>query len=101
MTAPKTITETNYSELELINRGKVRDIYRVGDKTLLLVTTDRLSAFDCILPTPIQSKGFVLTAISEFWFDFLRRITENRAHSCLAGRGQGGHTWSAAPAPLP
>lgn len=77
MTAVKTVTETNYSDLQLINRGKVRDIYQVDDKTLLLVTTDRLSAFDCILPTPIEQKGFVLTAISEFWFGFLRDITVN------------------------
>lgn len=77
MIAPRTVSETNYADLQLINRGKVRDIYSVDDNTLLLVTTDRLSAFDCILPTPIEKKGFVLTAISEFWFGFLKHITEN------------------------
>lgn len=75
MTAPKTVTRTDYPQLELLNRGKVRDIYRVDDKTLLLVTTDRISAFDCILPTAIPQKGFVLTAISQFWFDFLKHLT--------------------------
>ncbi len=77
MTASGTVTETNYDRLELINRGKVRDIYRVDDKTLLLVTTDRISAFDCILPTAIPKKGFVLTAISQFWFEFLRPVTDH------------------------
>lgn len=75
MNAPKTVTETNFTQLKLVSRGKVRDIYEVGDKTLLLVTTDRISAFDCILPSPIPQKGFVLTAISEFWFEFLQRLT--------------------------
>jgi phosphoribosylaminoimidazole-succinocarboxamide synthase len=75
MNAPKTVSETNFSRLKLLSRGKVRDIYEVSDKTLLLVATDRISAFDCILPTPIPEKGFVLTAISEFWFDFLQHVT--------------------------
>src|SRR5262245_26676990 len=77
MTAPKTITETNFSQLELLSRGKVRDVYQVNGKYLLLVATDRISAFDCILPTPIEMKGFVLTAISEFWFDFLQHLTDH------------------------
>jgi phosphoribosylaminoimidazole-succinocarboxamide synthase len=77
MSAPKTVTETNFPRLKLLSRGKVRDIYEVNDKTLLLVATDRISAFDCILPTPVGQKGFVLTAISEFWFDFLRHVTEH------------------------
>jgi len=77
MNAPKTVTETNFNGLKLLSRGKVRDIYEVDDKTLLLVTTDRISAFDCILPSPIPKKGFVLTAISEFWFEFLQHLTDH------------------------
>jgi phosphoribosylaminoimidazole-succinocarboxamide synthase len=63
--------------LPLINQGKVRDIYDIDDKTMLLVTTDRLSAFDVILPTPIQDKGAVLTQIANFWFDKLGHIVPN------------------------
>lgn len=55
--------------LELLNRGKVRDIYAVGDDELLIVTSDRLSAFDVILPDPIPGKGVVLTQVANFWFD--------------------------------
>ncbi len=77
MNAPKTVSETNFSLLKLLSRGKVRDIYEVSDQTLLLVATDRISAFDCILPTPIPEKGFVLTAISEFWFNFLQQVTDH------------------------
>jgi len=77
MTAPTTVTETNFPQLKLASRGKVRDIYEVNDKTLLLVTTDRISAFDCILPTPIRQKGFVLTALSQFWFKFLQHLTDH------------------------
>ena len=55
------------SGLTLFNRGKVRDIYDLGDK-LLLVASDRISAFDVILPTPIPGKGKILTQLSEFWF---------------------------------
>ena len=60
-------------ELKLINRGKVRDIYDLGD-SLLFVATDRLSAFDVVLPDGIPGKGKVLTQISLFWFDFLKGI---------------------------
>jgi phosphoribosylaminoimidazole-succinocarboxamide synthase len=68
-----TILETNLSGLELYARGKVRDVYRLDDK-LLIVATDRISAFDYILPTGIPDKGKVLTQLSVFWFDFLRDI---------------------------
>src|ERR671915_601078 len=71
--APPVVTETRLEGLELLNRGKVRDLYTVGDD-LLIVTTDRISAFDHILPTPIPGKGAVLTAMSAFWFDFLAGI---------------------------
>lgn len=64
--------------MPLLNRGKVRDIYAVDDKHLLIVTTDRLSAFDVILPTPIPGKGEVLTRISDFWFARLSHILPNQ-----------------------
>ena len=60
--------ESKITSLPLLNRGKVRDIYEVDDQHLLIVTTDRLSAFDVILPTPIPDKGRVLTEVSNFWF---------------------------------
>ena len=60
--------ESNISNLELINRGKVRDIYAVDDDHMLIVTSDRLSAFDVVLSQPIPGKGAVLNALSEFWF---------------------------------
>ena len=77
MSVSSTVSNTSLSELSLLHRGKVRDVYRVSDSQLLLVATDRISAFDCILPTPIERKGAVLTAISAFWFDKLRDITPN------------------------
>lgn len=61
----------------LIHRGKVRDVYAVDDKRLLLVATDRISAFDCVLPTLIPDKGRVLTQISAFWFSKLSGIVPN------------------------
>ncbi|MFI5126635.1 MAG: phosphoribosylaminoimidazolesuccinocarboxamide synthase [Candidatus Acidiferrales bacterium] len=65
-----TISQTDFPGLKLLARGKVRDIYELGDR-LLIVATDRLSAFDVILPTPIPDKGRVLTQLSLFWFDKL------------------------------
>ena len=64
-------------DLPLIHRGKVRDIYAVGDNHLLIVTTDRLSAFDVVLPDPIPGKGAVLTEVSNFWFRQTSRIIKN------------------------
>jgi phosphoribosylaminoimidazole-succinocarboxamide synthase len=64
-------------ELPLVHRGKVRDIYAVGDDHLLIVTTDRLSAFDVVLPDPIPGKGAVLTAVSNFWFEQTSRVVRN------------------------
>jgi len=72
-----TIFETDLSDLQLIKRGKVRDIYAVGDNKLLIVTTDRLSAFDVILPNPIPDKGKVLNQISLFWFERFKNILPN------------------------
>jgi phosphoribosylaminoimidazole-succinocarboxamide synthase len=77
MTGTSAISETQISELTLIHRGKVRDVYEIDDDTLLFVATDRLSAFDCILPTPIPHKGAVLTALSEFWFRKLEHIVDH------------------------
>ncbi len=70
------VLRTEFDGLKLLNRGKVRDIYEVDGK-LLLVATDRISAFDCILPDGIPNKGKVLTGLSRFWFDFTRRIVPN------------------------
>jgi phosphoribosylaminoimidazole-succinocarboxamide synthase len=67
------VMETNLTGLKLLGRGKVRDIYEVGDR-LLIVATDRLSAFDVVLPTPIPDKGRVLTQLSLFWFEKLADI---------------------------
>lgn len=77
MTGASTVSETLIPGIELVHRGKVRDVYRVDDATYLLVATDRLSAFDCILPTPIERKGEVLTQISAFWFDKLASVARN------------------------
>ena len=77
MSAINAVSETNVIGLPLIHRGKVRDVYQVGDSHLLLVATDRISAFDCILPNPIPLKGNILTALSVFWFDLLNDITKH------------------------
>ena len=73
----KLLFSSRLQALPAIKRGKVRDIYRVGDEFLLIVATDRLSAFDVILPTPIPGKGRVLTSLSSFWFGRTRHIIEN------------------------
>ncbi|MDT8387258.1 MAG: phosphoribosylaminoimidazolesuccinocarboxamide synthase [Thiogranum sp.] len=69
--------ETSLTSLPLVARGKVRDIYAVGDEHLLIVTTDRLSAFDVVLPDPIPGKGAVLAAVSSFWFARTRDTVPN------------------------
>jgi len=76
VTAP--LFNSSINSLPLLNRGKVRDIYSVDDERLLIVTTDRLSAFDVVLPTPIPGKGEVLTRISDFWFAKLSHILPNQ-----------------------
>ncbi len=63
--------------LPLYKRGKVRDLYQVGDDRLLVISTDRISAFDVVLPTPIPEKGLVLTGLSVFWFERTARIVPN------------------------
>ena len=69
--------ESSIASLPLLGRGKVRDIYAVDEQRLLIVTTDRLSAFDVILPDPIPGKGEVLTAVANFWFDKLAHVIPN------------------------
>jgi phosphoribosylaminoimidazole-succinocarboxamide synthase len=75
MTGTRTVAETSLPGLRLARRGKVRDVYEVDDTRLLVVATDRISAFDCVLPTQIERKGEVLTALSRFWFERLAHIT--------------------------
>ena len=77
MSAAPTLLQTSLSDLKLHRRGKVRDVYEVDEDSLLIVATDRISAFDCILPTPIERKGEVLTALSEFWFEQLKDVVAN------------------------
>jgi phosphoribosylaminoimidazole-succinocarboxamide synthase len=73
-----TLYESNIQSLPLLHKGKVRDIYAVDDKRMLIVTTDRLSAFDVVMPTPIPGKGKVLTAVADFWFRKLADILPNQ-----------------------
>jgi phosphoribosylaminoimidazole-succinocarboxamide synthase len=75
MTGTRTVAETALQGLNLLRRGKVRDVYEADEEHLLIVATDRISAFDCILPTQIERKGEVLTALSRFWFERLSGIT--------------------------
>ncbi len=77
-----TVYRTDLGSLEKIHQGKVRDIYAVDAETMLIVTTDRLSAFDVVLPDPIPEKGRVLTRISSYWFERTRHIVPNH----LTGR---------------
>lgn len=81
MIAPEALYQSNLPSLTLRARGKVRDIYHVDDKHMLIVTTDRLSAFDVILPDPIPGKGRMLTGISNFWFDKLSYVIPNHLAS--------------------
>ncbi len=100
MTGALPVSESTIDGLKLLHRGKVRDVYEVDDQRLLLVASDRISAFDCILPTLIPNKGKILTQLSRFWFEKLSTVTENhlittdinemptviRDHPELAGR---------------
>src|SRR2546429_9004744 len=74
MASVAPVVETSFSNLKLLRRGKVRDVYEVDADRLLIVATDRISAFDSISPTPIERKGEVLTALSRFWFSKLGHI---------------------------
>ena len=78
MDTKDALFETSISELPLIGRGKVRDIYSVDDDHLLIVTTDRLSAYDVVMPDPVPGKGEILTRISLFWFRMMSDIIDNQ-----------------------
>jgi phosphoribosylaminoimidazole-succinocarboxamide synthase len=82
MMASDTVFRTALTGLKLLHAGKVRDNYAVDDQSMLIVTTDRMSAFDVVLPDPIPDKGRTLTQISNFWFDRTRHIVPNH----LTGR---------------
>ncbi len=77
MACAAPVVETTLSDLQLVRRGKVRDVYAVDEESLLIVATDRISAFDSVSPTPIERKGEVLTALSRFWFAKLGHIVPN------------------------
>jgi phosphoribosylaminoimidazole-succinocarboxamide synthase len=77
MMSAAPVVSTTLTNLNLLRRGKVRDVYEVNNDELLIVATDRISAFDCVLPTPIARKGEVLTALSSFWFGKLDHIVPN------------------------
>jgi len=72
-----TVVQTSFSDIKLVRRGKVRDVYAVDEDTLLIVATDRISAFDVVLPNAIPEKGRVLTALTLFWLDLIRDIVPN------------------------
>ena len=74
---PEALYQSEIASLPLLMRGKVRDVYAVGDDHLLIVTTDRLSAFDVVMPDPVPGKGLVLTALSNFWFAYTRDVVAN------------------------
>jgi phosphoribosylaminoimidazole-succinocarboxamide synthase len=83
MTQPSALFETSIKSLPFLHRGKVRDIYAVDDDKLLIIQTDRLSAFDVILPTAVPGKGKLLTALSDFWFKKLAHILPNHLTGIL------------------
>ena len=74
------VSETNFEDLNLLKRGKVRDVYDLGDN-LLMVATDRISAFDVVMPDPIPDKGIILTQISLYWFEIMKPIIEHHVVS--------------------
>ena len=112
MSAPTTVFQTHLPGLDLLGRGKVRDIYDLGQH-LLIVASDRISAFDSVLPTPIPHKGRVLTALSVFWFRFVADLTpthfitddlDEMGHGLAAQRdildGRSMLVWKAEPVPV-
>lgn len=89
MSPPDTLFESTIAGLDRIGRGKVRDIYGIDDDYLLIVTTDRLSAYDVVMPDPVPGKGQVLTRISNFWFDMMEdlipnHLTDRKLNSIIA-----------------
>lgn len=77
MASAAPVVETTLADLTLVRRGKVRDVYEIDEDRLLIVATDRISAFDSVSPTPVERKGEVLTALSRFWFGKLAHIVPN------------------------
>jgi len=75
--ADGALFESSIRSLPFLHRGKVRDLYAVGDDKLLVIQSDRLSAFDVVLPSPVPGKGKVLTALSLFWFEKLAHVIPN------------------------
>jgi phosphoribosylaminoimidazole-succinocarboxamide synthase len=86
MKPPRPLFESDIADLPLLGRGKVRDIYAIDADYLLIVTTDRLSAYDVVMPDPVPGKGEILTRISNFWFAMMADIVPNH----LTGRGLDG-----------
>ena len=80
----QVISTTEFKTMKLKGRGKVRDIYDLGDR-LLIVATDRISAFDVVMPNPVPDKGRVLTQLSKFWFDLTKEIVSNHVISTKVG----------------
>ncbi|MEJ2729496.1 MAG: phosphoribosylaminoimidazolesuccinocarboxamide synthase [Deltaproteobacteria bacterium] len=72
----RTVSETDFANLKLLKRGKVRDVYDLGEY-LLMIATDRISAFDVVMPNPVPDKGIILTQISLFWFDIIQPLIQN------------------------
>jgi phosphoribosylaminoimidazole-succinocarboxamide synthase len=81
----RPVIETHFPELQLLKRGKVRDVYDLGE-FFLMVATDRLSAFDVVMPDPIPDKGIILTQISLFWFNIVQRLVQNHVVTCDVGQ---------------
>ena len=94
MMGAATLLQTSLPDLNLVRRGKVRDVYAVDDEHLLIVATDRISAFDSVLPTPIRRKGEVLIALSRFWFEKLGHVVPNHmvTTECGTHAGRGSPT---------
>ncbi|NBV76127.1 MAG: phosphoribosylaminoimidazolesuccinocarboxamide synthase, partial [Methylococcaceae bacterium] len=84
MNTTHALYESSLPHLKLLARGKVRDMYEIDDQHLLIVTSDRMSAFDVILPDPIPGKGQVLTRVSNFWFQKMRHIIDNHLSDDLS-----------------
>ncbi len=76
----QAVCETDFGDIKLLKRGKVRDIYDLGDK-LLMIATDRISAFDVVMPDPIPDKGKILSKISLFWFEAIKSLVQNHVIS--------------------
>ena len=89
MASAQTVLETSIDEFPLIHRGKVRDVYQITDNELLMVATDRLSAFDCVLPTPIPRKGEILTQLSAFWFKKFDKVVDHHLITARFRRNAG------------